>query len=293
MPELPEVETIRQDLRATILGKKIVDFEVLAKKSLRGEIKEGSAILVGNSFTEIDRIGKLLIFVLRQERQKKKYLLWHLKMTGQLIYTGKHREKLSFGGHSGSDFKADAGLPDKFTRAIFTFSGGFQLFFNDMRRFGYLALADEIELKKIKAKFGPEPLLPDFTLKALTEIFKKRKKNIKAVLLDQQLIAGLGNIYVDESLFAAGVRPDRSSNSLKTVEIKRLYQEIIRILRLAVKHRGTTFNNYVDASGRHGNFSKFLKVYGRGNQACPRCGGNLLKVKVAGRGTVYCPSCQK
>jgi formamidopyrimidine-DNA glycosylase len=292
MPELPEVETIRQDLRSKILNKKILAFEVLAAKSFRGRTSKEGKELVGNALVEIERTGKLLIFVLKRPIGKKQYLLLHLKMTGQLIYTDKNSRKLSAGGHSDGGAKLDE-LPNKFTRAIFSFEGGFKLFFNDLRRFGYIALADDKELAKIRSKFGPEPLTQSFILPVFQKAISGRKKSIKAVLLDQQIIAGLGNIYVDESLFAAGIRPERRSDSLKLEEIKRLFIEINRILALAVEQRGTTFNNYVDSDGKKGNFSKFLKVYGRGKEKCLSCNRPLIKTKVAGRGTHYCAFCQK
>lgn len=292
MPELPEVETIRQDLRSKILNKKILAFDVLAAKSFRGRVAKEGKELTGNAVIEIERTGKLLIFILKRPVAKKQYLLLHLKMTGQLIYTGKNHRQLSAGGHSDESAKPDE-LPNKFTRAIFSFDGGFKLFFNDMRRFGYIALADDKELVKIRAKFGPEPLTQSFVLPVFQKVVSGRKKSIKAVLLDQQIIAGLGNIYVDESLFAAGIRPERRSDSLNPEEIKRLFTEINRILALAVEQRGTTFNNYVDSEGKKGNFSRFLKVYGRGKEKCLSCGNQLVKTKVAGRGTHYCAFCQK
>ncbi len=291
MPELPEVETIRRDLGA-LVGKKIVALDIISPGSASHSAAVFKRALVGKKLIKIERRGKLLIFVFSDDL----FLLIHLKMTGQLIFQSKGGKIV--GGHSlasGSYEKSVGGkLPNKYTRAIFYFSGGGALFFNDLRKFGYLKLANARELKNILEKnYGPEPLTPEFTDARLAEAIKGRKKNIKAALLDQKLIAGLGNIYVDESLFAAGIRPMRLAGSLKKEEIKKLYKEINRLIEKAIVNRGTTFNNYVDSRGRKGNFSGFLKVYGRSKSACPTCGTEILKIKLAGRGTNYCPNCQK
>lgn len=299
MPELPEVETIRRDLAAKIVGRKITSVNILSPKTASHSAAFFIKALVGRYITKVERRGKLLIFALSTSRLEYSYLLIHLKMTGQLIYQDK-TTKIA-GGHSlgrasADSFASSVGgtLPNKHTRAIFVFAAGGRLFFNDLRKFGYLKLATEAELAKIlQNNYGPEPLRSDFSLPYLVARLREKTIKIKAFLLDQKMIAGLGNIYVDESLWAAGVRPGRSAGSLKGVEIKKLWQEINRIIKLAIKHRGTTFSNYVDSRGRHGNFSRFLKVYGRGGEKCLNCARPILKIKIAGRGTHYCPSCQK
>lgn len=292
MPELPEVETIRRDLETGVLGKKIKAVEVLASKSVSPKPREFVSALLGQSFRDIDRIGKLMIFRLSD---KKHFLLVHLKMTGQLIYS--FHDKLLAGGHS---LKAESlpgyvggELPNRSTRVWFSFADGSRLFFNDQRRFGYLKLVDSKELESIKQKYGIEPLTPDFTEKNFFLAIQGRTKNIKALLLDQTLISGLGNIYADEALFAAGIRPSRRASDLTKAETARLYGVIEGLIRQAIKHRGTTFNNYVDAQGKKGNFVKKLQVYGRSKQECLKCGGIIKKIKVAGRGTHFCPNCQK
>lgn len=225
-----------------------------------------------------------------------KHLLFHLKMTGQLIFI--HGDQALAGGHSlaGASFQDAVGgkLPNKFTRAIFSFADGSQLFFNDLRKFGYIKLVNGAELTRIlKDNYGPEPLDKEFNSNWLKEIFAKRTAPIKAVILDQKLIAGLGNIYADESLFLAGINPNRSANSLKPAEIKALNLAIVSIIKQAIKARGTTFRNFVDGQGRKGNFVNYLRVYQRQGQPCPRCGRPLQKMKVRGRGTHYCQYCQK
>lgn len=288
MPELPEVETVRRDLTERIIFKKIKAIEVIDLK-LVGDLNDQ---LKGKSFTEILRRGKLLIF---KSSQLGFFMLVHLKMTGQLIYLFK--DQISGGGHSLSSHsfeKAVGGeLPNKHTRLIVTFADSSRLFFNDVRKFGYVKLVDEQELNRLIAKnYGPEPLEGLFDLIEFSNKLARRSINIKAALLDQKTVAGLGNIYVDEVLFAAGVRPNRPAMSLKIGEITKIYQAIKKILALAITHRGTTFSNYVDGSGQKGNFSQKLKVYGRAGQKCVKCGSAIIKTKLAGRGTHYCGTCQ-
>jgi len=209
-------------------------------------------------------------------------------MTGQLIYQKKN--KITAGGHGELDNKK---LPNKFSHIIFTFSDNSQLFFNDMRQFGYMKIVDEKELDKILNQFGIEPLDKDFNLKTFKKVLQNRKTNIKQLLLNQKLIAGIGNIYADEICFYAKVKPSRKVLTLNEAEIKKLYQGSKQILKTAIKKRGTTFNNYRDADGKQGSFVSFLKVYGRAGELCKRCkNGKIKKIKQGGRGTHYCPDCQ-
>jgi formamidopyrimidine-DNA glycosylase len=285
MPELPEVETIRQDLRNKIINKKIVDVLVTSK----AKVKPSKYIFIkhvkDNKFIEIDRIGKLLIFVMPEQR----YLLVHLKMTGQFIY--KKDNEIIPGGHN--DLSTIKNLPNNSTHITFEFLGKEKLYFNDMRRFGYMKLVGSDELEKVKSNYGIEPLQSNFVLKDFKELFKNRKTSVKALLLNQKIISGIGNIYADESCFLSGIKPERRACELSHEELKKLYLAIQKIIKKAVKIRGTSFNNYVDADGNKGSFVKFLKVYGRGGLKCTRCHGILIKTKTAGRGTVYCAKCQK
>jgi len=307
MPELPEVETIRRDLAASLVNRKIISLNVLSPKSVSLSVALFCSALVGRQIKTVERRGKLLMFKLSPLSAKLKisrkivydYLLIHLKMTGQLIYLDG--PKKIAGGHSlsktdATGFQAAVGgeLPNKHTRVIFNFSGGRQLFFNDLRKFGYLKLVTEAERQELLSRnYGPEPLTSEFTLAALSQIFKSKTAKVKALLLNQKLIAGLGNIYVDESLYLSGIDPRRLGGSLKTLEIKKLHSAINKIIRQAIKRRGTTFSDYVDSRGRSGNFSRLLKVYGRNGEKCANCGRLILKIKVAGRGTHYCQHCQK
>ena len=293
MPELPEVETVRRDLLANLLDKKIAGVAVLNDKTVSGSTENFLKILSGSFFVDIMRRGKLLIFKLNK---KDSYLLIHLKMTGQLIYLSGN--SVIAGGHSlrAHSFEKSVGgeLPNKHTRVIINFKDKSRLFFNDLRKFGYMKVVNKEELEIFIAKnYGPEPLSAEFTLIGFSAQLKRHRRNIKAVLLDQKVVAGLGNIYVDEVLFAAGVRPMRLAAELTKSEIAKIYQAILNILPQAIKYRGTTFSNYVDGQGKKGNFSAKLQVYGRDKETCYRCGHKLIKTKIAGRGTHYCSYCQK
>ncbi|MFA6513793.1 MAG: bifunctional DNA-formamidopyrimidine glycosylase/DNA-(apurinic or apyrimidinic site) lyase [Patescibacteria group bacterium] len=298
MPELPEVETIRRDLAGSIIGSEISTVKLLSPKSAKNKAAFFVYALVGHKIENIGRTGKLLALKIKQKTDDKEklYLLVHLKMTGQLILVSKGKQVA--GGHSlsGDSFASSVGgnLPNRHTRAIIEFKNGDKLFFNDLRKFGYLKIVSEIELEKIiKVGYGPEPLSAKLSVEYLIEKLKNKKKNIKAFLLDQKMIAGLGNIYVDESLFLAKIKPTRLAGSIKKEEAKNLYQSMNKIIKKAIESRGTTFNNYVDSSGRKGNFSKLLNVYGRGKLPCPNCKKEIIKIKLAGRGTHYCNYCQK
>ncbi len=292
MPELPEVETIRRDVIKKLLNKKIVRVESSYKKIVKSNFKIFRKILVNNYFYKANRIGKLLILELGD---KKNYLLIHLKMTGQVIYTDN--DKLLAGGHSMGDNKKIPGigdsLPNKHTHIIFDFQDGSKMYFNDMRKFGYLKIVNKNELDEIKAGYGIEPMTKEFNFENLKEILKNRKTSIKAFLLNQKQVSGLGNIYVDEVLFMAKVRPDRLAGKLNTREIKDIIKYVNSILKKAIKYRGTTFSNYADTSGKKGNYTKFLKVFGRIGDTCPGCkNGLIIKKKIAGRGTHFCSKCQ-
>lgn len=286
MPELPEVETIRRGLRRKIVGKEIKAVTVKKSRLVKGVTKKFISTLKGNAIRDISRRGKLLIFKLSKSKQ---FLLIHLKLTGQLVYQ-KGRQIVG-GGHGELE---DEKLPGKHTHIIFDFADGSRLFFNDLRQFGYMKLVDEKGLKKVLAEFGVEPLDKDFTFGKFRDIIDKRKVAVKQVLMNQKLIAGLGNIYADEVCFYAKVRPNRKASSLSNKEIKELYQGCKKILKQAIAKRGTTFNNYRDADGNIGGFRKILKIYHRQGQKCKRCKkGIIKKIRIAGRGTHFCPVCQR
>ena len=287
MPELPEVQTIVNDLSKVVLHKKIKKVEIRLSKILKCSSQNFQAILEGNSFQKISRSGK---FIIIQLSKKNKYLVLHLRMTGQIIYTDK--EKIIVGGHSVENNQFD--LPHRHTHLIIYFQDQSRLFYNDQRQFGFWQVVNAEELQKIKDRLGVDPLSPKFNLFGLKKLLEHRKGNIKSFLLNQKYIAGLGNIYTDESLFQAHILPFRKVNTLTAKDIKRLYKSIKDILNLSIKYRGTTFNNYVDAKGCKGKFTKFLKVYKKEGQKCFGCHkGIIQKVKIIRRGTRYCSYCQK
>ena len=287
MPELPEVETVRRGLHDNILNKKIIRIGILKPKLVKHDPAKFREILIGNSFKRVDRIGKLLIFELKNPA---KFLLIHLKMTGQLIWQ-KGSQKI-MGGHYEPHQKNE--FPNKYSHVIFDFEDGGQLFYNDLRQFGYLKIVEEKELAEIRGKYGIEPGTENYTWENFRGILVKRHRMIlKAFLLNQQIIAGLGNIYVDEACFRSRILPERKVGSLSDKEAELLFRNIREIIAEAVEMGGTTFRNYRDALGGKGNFTDKLQVYGLEKTPCQICGTPIEKIKLAGRGTHFCPKCQK
>ncbi len=284
MPELPEVETIRRDLERVLLGKDITDVSIRNKRLVRGDQVTFLAHTIGNQFSRIARRGKLLQFHLAHSDQ---VLHVHLKMTGQLIC--QVAGGFIAGGHPSAKIEA---LPNAYTHVIFTFEDGTVLYFNDVRTFGYVALMSPQEHAQALSKFGPEPFDESLTPAAFQQALSG-KRTVKAVLLDQSVIAGIGNIYADEICFRALVLPQRRVDTLSREEKKRLYNAMRSIMKLAVEKRGTTFSNFVDAAGKKGGYMEYLKVYGRKGERCIRCGSTpITKIVVAGRGTHFCALCQ-
>lgn len=287
MPELPEVETLKRDLKI-VKGQTIKSVSVdWPKTVLPLSIKSFQAKLKNKKIINIKRRAKMLIF----ELSDKNSILVHLKMTGQLIYQPKEG-KIVYGGHP-QEGGAD-NLPNKFTRVVIQFKDGSTLFFNDMRKFGWMRLVDQKQLHDITDKYGVEPLIKDFTLERLKEILKRYpNRKIKHLLGDQSLIAGLGNIYLDESCWCAKIKPTRIVSSLKPKEIKALFNCIPKILKLAIFKNGTSFSDYVQLDGKQGRMVKWLKVYNKAGQKCSRCKSVIKKIKLNQRGTHFCPNCQK
>lgn len=285
MPELPEVETIRRDLASVLPRHKITAIKIYHTSAVQPSGTRFKKILLKNKIAKVERRGKLLILPLND---KKNILLIHLKMTGQLIYFSA-RHKIA-GGHGAT---VDLNLPNKFTHVEIEFANHAKFYFNDQRRFGYCKIIKSDELPNILKKFGPEPLTPAFTLAVLKKIFQTSTASVKAQLLDQTKIAGIGNIYADEILFSAQVRPMRRINSLTETEIKKIFSCTNKILTSAVKNRGTTMSDFVDGRGTVGGYQKYLRVYDRAKMKCAKCKSLILKTRIAGRGTHYCPKCQK
>jgi len=309
MPELPEVETIRKDLAKKIVGEKIIDLQIKKPKLVKQNLTTFRKNLINSHIHSVQRKGKLLIFPLQKTHREKpeRYLLIHLKMTGQLVYC--QADNLIIGGHANNrreEIKIlqqetkDFCQPGPYTHLVFHFQSSNKLFFNDLRQFGFLKTVTTAELRRIKSRYGLDPTATQFTLTNFRQILTGHSGQLKPFLLNQEKIAGLGNIYVDESLFAARLHPQTPVNQLNLNDQKRLYSAIKRIINRALKFRGTTFSDFVDANGRQGNFRQQLKVYGRAKQPCPRCRRLnrqspplIKKIKVAGRGTHFCPVCQQ
>ncbi|MBI2100440.1 MAG: DNA-formamidopyrimidine glycosylase [Candidatus Vogelbacteria bacterium] len=278
MPELPEVETLRRELERALVGRVIKSIKILWSKIILPLTPTGFRRKIrGQKITAITRRAKIIFLDLENHLT----LAVHLKMTGQLVF-----QSLQSQGSTSGEFKH--------TRAILSFTDDSRLYFNDLRKFGWLRLVSAKDKQIMTEKHGLEPLSPEFTLtnfiRALTR-YPNRK--LKPALLDQTLIAGLGNIYADESCLAAGLRPMRRVKTLTDQEIKKLHRVIKQVLKLALAKGGTSSRNYVRSDGLPGGFFSYLKVYGRGGRPCRHCRTPIVKIKLAGRGAHYCPKCQK
>lgn len=286
MPELPEVETVRRGLSDLITGRTFHAVTWDNAKSFLSSKTDTDKFLTNAKILSVRRRAKILMIDLSTNYS----LVIHLKMTGQLVFVGEKR----FGAGHPSDSLV-GNLPDKSTRVTFTFSDGTRLFFNDQRKFGWVRLMPTIEVENLDfmKKVGPEPLEDDFTSEEFAERFARRAgTTIKAAILDQSVIAGVGNIYADESLWEAKIHPVRKVSTITPAEFKRLYEAVRRTMKLAIEKGGSTDRNYVDAEGKKGSYLSFAKVFRREGQICERCGNEIIKTRVAGRGTHICPKCQ-
>jgi formamidopyrimidine-DNA glycosylase len=288
MPELPEVETVRIGLSSLLIGKRITGVSHDWEKSFPNAQDDVDQFLIGATVLVVARRAKVLLI----ELDTKYSLVIHLKMTGQLVYVDSSER---FGaGHPNASLVSD--LPDKSTRVTFDLDNGARLFFNDQRKFGWVRLVPTAEVVNIDffKKVGPEPLAADFTAKELRErLMRRPKSNIKSVLLDQTVVAGIGNIYADESLWAAKIHPETMTGTLSSAKTKKLYEDLRRIMQLSIEKGGSTDRNYVNAEGKRGSYLSFANVFRREGQPCPRCGTTIIKTRVAGRGTHVCPHCQR
>jgi len=281
MPELPEIETIKRYLEKDLIGRKIKGVKVLNKKSFIGDKKK----ILNSKILKIERKGKMLIFKLDTDKRGSQRrlmrinsiglnLVFHLKLTGQLIFYNFLRN---------SEIK-------KYTRVIFILDKGL-LIFNDARKFGWVKVLDDEDLNYELSKIGKEPF--DLNFKYLKEIFSKTKRPIKIVLMDQEKIAGLGNIYANEALFLAKIHPLKPANKLKDSEIKNLLSAIKKVIKKAIKLQGTSFRFYVKPDESKGSYQEEFLVYQRNDEKCLRCKSKIKYIKIDGRGTFYCPRCQK
>ncbi|MGQ9778319.1 MAG: bifunctional DNA-formamidopyrimidine glycosylase/DNA-(apurinic or apyrimidinic site) lyase [Bacillota bacterium] len=272
MPELPEVETIKRSLAPRLLGRSILEADVRLRKMVEGmEPAELRRRLLGQVIGGLDRRGKYLLLELAAGDR----VAFHLRMTGRLL------------------LRPAGPAEEPHTYLVFRLAGGEDLVYIDPRKFGrlYYLPAGE-ELPPPLAMLGPEPLGADFTPSLLAGILAGRRGAIKPTLLDQRLLAGIGNIYADEILHRAGVHPTRPAGGLKEEEVLRLHGAMRAVLTEAICYRGTSKRDYVDGEGRPGDYQERLAVYGRAGEPCLACGHPIRRIVVGGRGTYFCPACQ-
>jgi formamidopyrimidine-DNA glycosylase len=272
MPELPEVETVRRSLAEALAGRRIAEVTRIAwERTIADPSPElFRELLHDREILGIDRRAKYLI--IRLDRDES--LVVHLRMTGRLT------------------IEDDQAEPDAHTHVVLRLDGGGQVFFHDTRKFGRLWLLDHEGLAVLEQRLGPEPLDQALTAEEFRTLLRRRKGRLKPLLLDQRLIAGLGNIYADEALWLARLHPLRTVPSLQDEEIDRLFDAIQSVLRSAVERRGTSFSDYRDGWGQPGDNQHFLQVYDRAGQPCSRCGAPIERTVVGQRGTHFCPTCQ-
>ena len=277
MPELPEVETIRRSLLLILKGKVIKKTEIYNPVVIESNNADELMDLKGAEITDIKRRGKYLLFELI--RNDNLYIMVaHMRMTGKLLFDNEIRDI------------------EKHEHVKFIFEDNSQLAFEDVRRFGrlWLVKSDDIDNVGGLNSLALEPLDEEFTVNYFKEKIKRKKKStVKGTLLDQHIVAGLGNIYVDEVLFAAGVHPERKVASLTEAEIESLVLAMKEILQIAIKNRGTSFRDYVDGNNEKGGMQNFLQVFLKEGLECPKCGEIIKRIKVTGRSSYYCPACQK
>lgn len=276
MPELPEVETIKKSLLPLLVGKKIVNVELKVENLLKYPEKDKDYFedtLKNSSFIDIQRRGKYLLFYMDTDS----ILVIHLRMTGRLLYLPTSE------------------IVDKHTHIIFNLEDDMDLRFHDVRKFGlvYLVPKNGLHLLKGLSSLGPEPLEEEFSLESFKLSLKNKKGKIKPLLLNQQFIAGIGNIYADEILFQARVHPEEIVSNLSEGEIELIYEAIKDRLSQGIKFRGTSIKDYVDGLGNSGTFQNELKIYGKKGESCFNCDHLLERIKVGGRNSTICPECQK
>ncbi len=299
MPELPEVENLRRGLEKYILGQKIEKVVVNKPKLVSGKgnlrvasqkkVREFKKGLIGAKFIAVERRAKNLIFRLSHD----KVILAHLKMSGQFVYKGKKGKNDVVGGHPIEI--SEKILPNKHTHIIFKLTHG-NLYYNDTRMFGYVLYYPHVKMLEDEghfAKLGKEPLDKSFTINYFKDYLKDKKSKVKSVLMNQDVVVGVGNIYTDESLFEAGISPTRSASSLTSSEVKKLHGAILRIMKRAIRVGGSSVATYRLIDESRGNYAREHKVYGKVGKKCVNCSTPLEKILIQTRTTVFCPKCQK
>ncbi|MBI3379926.1 DNA-formamidopyrimidine glycosylase [Candidatus Gottesmanbacteria bacterium] len=278
MPELPEVETLKNQFSHLLIGQKIKSIDIKSLKSFQG----GKDKVLGQVIADVNRFAKILVLSLSNNR----YLAIHLKLTGQLIYRGKKQpKKLKI-------FETDLlQLPNIYTRVIINFQSGDKLYFNDQRKFGWVKVVDD--LASLVKKLGPDPLAK-LDKKKFYEIIHASRKPIKVLLMDQEKIGGVGNIYANDSLFLSKINPKVKADQLSINQAAKLFGNLVRVLTEGIKWRGSSQDNFRDAYGVKGEKQDHFYVYGKSKEKCINgCGGIITRIELGGRGTFYCPICQR
>lgn len=273
MPELPEVETVRRGLAPSVTGRRLTDVDIRDPRLVApADRVRVAAELVGERVVELDRRGKYLVFRFGSGR----VLLAHLRMTGSFRHT------------------VDASAADgSYVRAVVTLDDGSDVVYHDVRRFGTWRLLEPEELRPyLAARLGAEPLARRFTATHLAERLVGRRAPVKAALLDQRTVAGVGNIYADEALWRARIHPLRPAGSLDADETRRLHRAVRQALALGIERQGATLRDYAQPNGAPGGMQREFRVYGRFRQPCDRCRTPIEKTRAGGRTTSFCPRCQ-
>lgn len=281
MPELPEVEAIKNQLDKYLQNHSIESVDVKNRKIFQGE----ESNLIGAKFKTARRFGK----VTSMDFDNGYSVVTHVKMTGQFIYRGPN---LKSGPLSK---KVIGGVPGAHTHVIFHLNNDGVLFYNDLRRFSWMKVIPTAEVEKLDfiSKLGPEPF-KDLTEEKFVQIITTNKRNIKVVLMDQSKIGGIGNIYANDALFSARIDPRRKANDLSETEVKNLYAGVMEVLDRGIKHGGASENMFVTPDGQEGEYQNHSLVYAKEEETCPNnCGEKITKIMLGGRGTFFCPSCQK
>jgi formamidopyrimidine-DNA glycosylase len=282
MPELPEVESIRLQLEKFIIGHKINGLEIRWQNIFSGEKNK----ILGSRIIDARRFGKALVI----DFENGFSLVIQIKMTGQLIYKGPNKHKAE-----GLSPKVLGGLGGKHTHIVFKLDRGGILYYNDVRKFGRIMVAESKKLKaesKFLAKLGQE-FLKDMTLEKFSKILKNSGKPIKILLMEQDKMAGVGNIYANDALWLAAINPQLPANNLQQEQQRKLFKAIETVLKEGIKRGGASELAFVTPDGGEGHYQDFTLVYGREKEPCKKCKTQIRKVKLGGRGTYYCPKCQK
>ncbi|MDZ7586481.1 MAG: bifunctional DNA-formamidopyrimidine glycosylase/DNA-(apurinic or apyrimidinic site) lyase [Patescibacteria group bacterium] len=279
MPELPEVETLKRQLEKVIKNQQVLEVQVLREKSFQGAKKE----VVGKKIKGVERRAKLLIIALEGS-----FLVVHLKMTGQLVYVAENQSRVA-GGHPTADWVKE--LPSKHTRVILRLEKG-TLFFNDQRVFGWIKVVKEQELRLMLAKFGPDIISKEANKIHLKKILASSGRMVKLILMDQTKIGGLGNIYVNDGLFYAGIDPKTRGKQLaeKSKKLDKLFIGLKRVVGMGIRYQGASETNYVHLNGMGGKYQEHFLVYKK--TQCTKCRGRIKRISLGGRSTYYCPKCQ-